>query len=109
MAKAGGDTQASPSGEEIPMTAIIVALIVALERPGVIRDGMHRPGAQMDWWLAAVKSPQPCFRRSGSGRKRNAAEVERLGHLRKRTCAGMKNQDRVRLSNAQDKRLYMAF
>lgn len=61
MTKAGGDTQASPSGEEIPMTAIIVALIVALERSGVICDGMHRAGAQMDWWLAAVKSPQPAF------------------------------------------------
>lgn len=29
MTKAEGDTQLSPSGEEIPMTAIVVALIVA--------------------------------------------------------------------------------
>lgn len=95
MTKAEGDTQASPSGEETPMTAIFVALIVALERSGTIRDGMHRLGAQMDWWLAALKSPQPCFRQSGSGRKRNAAEVERLGYLRTKTCAGMENQHRV--------------
>lgn len=95
MTKAGGDTQASPSGEEIPMTAIIVALIVALERSGIIRDGMHRPVPQMDWWLAEVKSPQPCFRRVGSGRKRNDAEVERLGHLMKETCAGLEHQHQV--------------
>lgn len=83
MTKAGGDTQARPSGEEIPMTAIAVVLIVALERSGIIRDGMHRPGAQMDWWLAAVKSPQPCFRLSGSRPKRNDAEVKRSGISRR--------------------------
>lgn len=95
MTKAGADTQPSPSGEEIPMTAIVVALIVALKRSGIIRDGMRRAGAQMDWWLAAVKPPQPCFRRSGSGRKRNAAEVERLGHFRTKTGAGRENQHRL--------------